>query len=336
MSAREPGGTTPVEGFDFRWASVAPGRLALWHRPKQRAIRYLARAGCERVVTLLAEHEGARDIGAAVQEAGLEWSWIPLANGRPPRGRVELRVHDGLRELSHRLDAGESLLLHCSAGMHRTGMLAYALLRARGVGAAEAVATIAELRPVTEAGLTAERVAWGERTAAILGEPMPSITPDSDGFSPELRERIARAIHERYRRNQRSRKPDSDPAMQPWEELTPVLRASNLAQAADIGNKLRVIGCALGPAGPGAPREQLSAEQIERLAVLEHARWVAEREAAGWTLGPSKDVERKLTPYLVGWDELAEEIREYDRDAVRAIPDVLAEAGLALRRERAG
>ena len=160
----ETGGVTPVEGFDFRWAAVPPGRLALWHRPKLRAIRYLARAGCDRIVTLLSEGEGAQEIGRAVAEAGLAWSWIPLAGGRPPEGKADRRVREELQLLLGRFDAGESLLIHCSAGMHRTGMIGYALLRRRGFSGPEALGLIEALRPATRDGLTPARLAWGEGT----------------------------------------------------------------------------------------------------------------------------------------------------------------------------
>jgi len=151
--------------------------------------------------------------------------------------------------------------------------------------------------------------------------------PGSDGLHPEARERIARAIHARYLENQRTRKPATDPAMQPWDELAEALKESNRAQAGDIARKLAAIGYRLNATG-GPPPLALTGEQVERLAVLEHERWVAERQAAGWTLGPVKDVERRVTPYLVDWAELAEEIREYDREAVREIPALLASAGL--------
>ena len=37
--------------------------------------------------------------------------------------------------------------------------------------------------------------------------------------------------------------------------------------------------------------------------------------AAGWRLGPEKDLDRKTTPYLVPWDQLADAVKEYDRNA---------------------
>ena len=39
---------------------------------------------------------------------------------------------------------------------------------------------------------------------------------------------------------------------------------------------------------------------------------------------------------LVAWDELGEDRRELDREAVRAVPDVLAAAGMAIAWEPTG
>jgi hypothetical protein len=157
---------------------------------------------------------------------------------------------------------------------------------------------------------------------------------DHEDHPDAIRERIASAIHERYRRNQRGRKPETDASMKPWDQLSESLKRSNREQAADIERKLRTIACRIVPANGQPVAFTFTAEELERLAILEHERWVAERRAAGWTPGPVKDVGRKLTPYLVPWEDLADEIREYDRDAVRAIPDILAAAGFEIQRVR--
>lgn len=155
--------TDPVPGFGFRWVTVAPGRLALWHRLRFRMIPYLPRSGCDRVVTLLSEREGAREIGQAVEKAGLAWTWIPLPGGRPPEGRRDRDARAGLAEIGLALDRGESILIHCSAGIHRTGMMSYALLRARGLNREATLQCIDQLRPHTRAGLTASHLTWGDR-----------------------------------------------------------------------------------------------------------------------------------------------------------------------------
>ncbi|MGH3721799.1 MAG: NAD-binding protein [Pseudonocardiaceae bacterium] len=167
-----------------------------------------------------------------------------------------------------------------------------------------------------------------------------------EGFSlldrvcrPELllngpREALAQAIHADYahRRREQGASPD-DPALAIWEALPETLRASNRAQAADLGNKLRAVGCDLVPTTDWDPPPLPFTEaEVEDLAASEHQRWAAERRQDGWRLGPARDPVRKLSPYLVPWEDLAEEVKDLDRDAIRALPTFLARAGFAIVR----
>ena len=150
---------------------------------------------------------------------------------------------------------------------------------------------------------------------------------------PELViETVARAIHEGYRADQAGRKPAGDPAMADWEALPEHLRESNRAQAADIFEKLEAIGCTVHEAADRkADLILLSPDEIERMAEMEHDRWTAERLADGWTPG-ERDVLEKRSAYLVSWEKLPDEVREWDREAVRRIPELLAGVGLEIRR----
>ena len=148
----------------------------------------------------------------------------------------------------------------------------------------------------------------------------------------EQLEIMARAIHENYVRQQAGRLDLQDPSMAAWAELQEDLKDSNRRQAADMAAKLARIGCTVRPASDGeAAPFAFSAEEIELLAEMEHERWMAEWLQAGWTLG-ERDTEKKTSPYLVPYDELTDEVKEWDRQAVRAIPEVLALAGLGVGR----
>lgn len=151
-----------------------------------------------------------------------------------------------------------------------------------------------------------------------------------DHLSDDLIERLAEAIHERYRRHQAGRLSADDPSLAAWRDLPETLRTSSRAQAADIPAKLRAIGCRI--AADGSGEFAFSPLELERLAAREHERWVAERRANGWTDGPHRDATRRRTPYLGPYLDLPEAIRELDRQAVRAIPDLLRSVGLGIRR----
>jgi hypothetical protein len=146
---------------------------------------------------------------------------------------------------------------------------------------------------------------------------------------------VARAIHDDYVRHQRleGRTPLTNPSMVDWDALPETLKSSNRDQARHIGGKLAAVGCTIVPmTDRNVVPAVFSRAELERLAVMEHDRWWREREADHWTFAPEKDVERKQSPYLVPFDELPDEIKEYDRNAVRGIPTVVARAGFAVVR----
>jgi hypothetical protein len=147
---------------------------------------------------------------------------------------------------------------------------------------------------------------------------------------------IARAMHEEYVRKQAEdgQTPATNPSLVAWEQLPESLRESNRRQADHIPVKLEAIGCATISLGDWrAPPLELTADEVEDLARLEHGRWMAERLLDGWTYAPgAKDLRRRTSPWLIRWEDMPDEQREYDRNTVRNLPRFLAEAGLELVR----
>jgi hypothetical protein len=147
------------------------------------------------------------------------------------------------------------------------------------------------------------------------------------------RDLIARAIHEKFRKDQKGKKEENDASMQPWENLREDLKESNRQQADDIPGKLRKIKCGYSPVVDRKPAALVFTEdEVEILAELEHERWVKERLLAGWSYGNERDVDRKISPHLVEWKALPEDIREYDRATVRGIPQFMADAKFEIYR----
>ncbi|MCU0521471.1 MAG: RyR domain-containing protein [Anaerolineae bacterium] len=182
---------------------------------------------------------------------------------------------------------------------------------------------------------TCEAVRELPRTLAGAGFQIVRQAPPSPGAPPggARREILGRAIHERYRVNQQGAKPPDDPAMQPWDLLSEALREANRRQGDDIERTLHVIGCGVRPAaGDGPTPFAFSDGEVEAMGAVTHEHWVEGRLATGWTAGPERDVSRQITPYLVPYEQLPDEAKEWDRQAVRAIPEVLAAAGLEVYR----
>jgi hypothetical protein len=139
-------------------------------------------------------------------------------------------------------------------------------------------------------------------------------------------ETMAQAFHAGYVQSELTKGSDpTGPSMQPWEELAETYRRSNRDLAFDIGAKLRRVDCAIEPmADWDAPVFVFSFDELELLARLEHERWSADRRRDGWVYGPERTAEKKLHPDLVPWEQLSEDVRDKDREAVRLIPGLLA------------
>ena len=158
-------GRSLAHRIEVDWCRLGPGRLAIGHRPGRKLITGLPMAGATHVVTLLSETEGAESIGRDVQRAGLAWIWLPMNSGEPPAPDRFEQMHAKLVEVNEAIAGGGSLYLHCSAGIHRTGMVTHALLRLRGLEPQDAILQLGRLRSVTATGVGARRLAWGHQFA---------------------------------------------------------------------------------------------------------------------------------------------------------------------------
>jgi hypothetical protein len=114
----------------------------------------------------------------------------------------------------------------------------------------------------------------------------------------------------------------------PWDKLDPKLKSSNLKQVEFYEHLLNQVGLNIRKSdNPKIFPLDESFKDLDRLAQLEHARWNAERLLAGWRYGATKDIKKKLNPYIVKWEELSEEIRKYDYDPIKNVPVLLAKIG---------
>lgn len=168
------------------------------------------------------------------------------------------------------------------------------------------------------------------RCKALKSNALP--TPSTQLIArPELAdlESLARAIHELYNEKMLMRYPDRPLKYPNFDGLTDSLKYSNLRQAMDIPEKLRKMNMAMCSANDeGTAVTVIPHEYVEVLAEQEHEAWVAERIASGWTSGPNTDEKLKLTPYLIAYNKLPDEIKQLDRDPIENIPILLARIGM--------
>lgn len=144
---------------------------------------------------------------------------------------------------------------------------------------------------------------------------------------------VAEAIHKDYNLKRKFEFPDAPLEYPSWESLRDDLKLSNLKQAYGYAEKLSAIGCVMSDEALDLEEiVELTSEEVERLSIMEHDRWIEERKASGWVYGKVKDSDNKISPYIAPWDAIPENIKEYDREAVRNILPILHSIGIRVYR----
>jgi hypothetical protein len=156
------------------------------------------------------------------------------------------------------------------------------------------------------------------------------------------REDMARALHESYVRHRRGEGASAagDDSLAAWPELRQTYRISNRRAADHIAIKLLSTGHVFEP-GSGvrlaSPQDgRFEGAELEQLAALEHRSWQIDRRLDGWRPGKVRDNRRRINPALgVAYSGLSEAVKEYDREQIRVVGAMLAEArtGAVARRD---
>ena len=142
------------------FTTVSAGSLALGHRPGRGAYARLQRAGATHIATVLSRAEGGEAIGAAARQAGFVWIWLDLGSTKNLPSLNNPAIRSTVEALADALAGGGRVYLHCSAGIHRTGMVAAALLYRLGCDEAEVAARLAAMRTITARDVGDARLAW--------------------------------------------------------------------------------------------------------------------------------------------------------------------------------
>jgi hypothetical protein len=136
-------------------------------------------------------------------------------------------------------------------------------------------------------------------------------------------DRVARIIHQTWLDEETLRIKKSGfqalakPAFRPWDELDEAKRDNNRFAADHLNVKLRAAGLSPDDSDLESKWEELAPELLEEISRMEHCRWAAQLYLAGWTVSKTRDDSRRLHPNLVGYQDLDEPTREYDRQQVR-------------------
>lgn len=131
----------------------ADARGNIWSRNLADDVQTLRAAGFSTVLTLLPSEElmalGAQQLGAQVQQAGMQWLQFPIADFGIPDANASAVWPAVEAEVLEKLQAREHVLVHCAAGLGRTGTMVAKLLMALGHDSETAIALVRAARPGT-------------------------------------------------------------------------------------------------------------------------------------------------------------------------------------------
>jgi hypothetical protein len=156
----------------------------------------------------------------------------------------------------------------------------------------------------------------------IFGTLEETLSPDVL-FGAKL-DAFAQVLHDDYRR--RSQVSINPQANVPWHDLPEFMKMSNRWRADHTPLLMEVAGMHIDNDVLSRVVAKLSDEQIELLAQLEHRRYTIER---GLLEGPS-GTSRVSNPHLEDWSKLPDELRDWNRQEVARLPEIMAGLGIQL------
>jgi protein-tyrosine phosphatase len=105
-----------------------PGRS----RPLCHDLEAIAASGAAAVVTLVEAEElhalGVADLGVRLERAGLAWYHLPITDFGTPDAGFEAAWAEQGPAIRRHLTAGDNVVVHCYAGLGRSGIVAARLL----------------------------------------------------------------------------------------------------------------------------------------------------------------------------------------------------------------
>lgn len=138
-------------------------QLILGPRPGKKSKDTIQALGVTDVVTLLSNREQPETIKRIASAIGADWHHFTLDGGHSETlAEVDLSRLFLLWDDIGRAEGDRIAYLHCSAGLHRTGFVAYLLIRRSGVSPEDAMDVLRSLRELTAEHVGDARIALAE------------------------------------------------------------------------------------------------------------------------------------------------------------------------------
>lgn len=136
--------------------------------------------------------------------------------------------------------------------------------------------------------------------------------------SMEFIEKVAIFIHHQYEPTD-------------FNDLVPWYKMSSVRLASEVAVSLAGIGYEIAYMDDERPEvTEFSDEEIMELAVFEHEHWLEERMNRGWTYGPERDDEKRISPAIISWDELGDDFKNENIDFALKIPGIVNDLGFKI------
>ena len=136
-----------------------PGRLGAWSEFEAQA-----RRASLRLVVCLTPQSEVKELSPSYQSAIVQgtlpfaWMHLPMPNYGVPADSEGFRRD--VRKVAQALERGDAVMLHCAAGIGRTGSTAACVLKALGLSSAEALKRVREAGSNPENAVQAGFVDW--------------------------------------------------------------------------------------------------------------------------------------------------------------------------------
>jgi len=117
---------------------------------------------------------------------------------------------------------------------------------------------------------------------------------------------------------------------QNWHQLGEEIRTQIMVQSRFLLSMLHIAGYNMTSATDQDVPHVFSAGLLDLLARLEHDRWSREKIDAGWRYAPRREPQDRIHECLIPWDEMPDDLRQYDRQYVQNLPELLFKTGYAI------
>ena len=141
------------------WLGAMPGRFEPWSAFESRAQRAaLGLVVCLTPRSELAELSPAYHAAVTQGDVPFRWLNLPMRNFGLPEDRAAFER--GVRQIVQALEQGDAVMLHCAAGMGRTGSTAACVLKVLGLDTQEALQRVRDAGSNPQSALQSGLVNW--------------------------------------------------------------------------------------------------------------------------------------------------------------------------------